>query len=103
MNTDTTHKTALPSRLPRPSVVATALFCLASCAVSFWAGGRLASRNMEKRITAEGQRKFQEFLGIGIDLGFVTVDRQKLEEIIITASEAEWEDRDAEAWGEHPE
>jgi hypothetical protein len=50
----------------------------------------------EQRWREEARRQFLEFLQVGTDLGFVTINRQRLDELIITMSEAEWEDRDAE-------
>jgi hypothetical protein len=63
---------------------------------SFIAGYCVENHRHEGRVYEEGRRQFIEFLRIGTDLGFVTVDRQKLDEIVIMSSEAEWEDRDAE-------
>jgi hypothetical protein len=46
----------------------------------------------ETAIQEAGQRRFQEFLGVAIDLGIITVDHEKLNETICIATEAAWED-----------
>ena len=80
------------SRSPRCLwIVATTVVATAS----FLAGYCVKNHRHKGRVYEEGRRQFLEFLGIATDLGIVTVDRQKLDELVITASEAEWEDRDA--------
>lgn len=49
---------------------------------------------------SQGQRQFFEFLAVAANLGIVTVDRERLDEIICIVAEAEWEDRDAVQYGE---
>jgi hypothetical protein len=60
----------------------------------------MGSRHGEDQIVEEGKRQFAEFLKIGVDMGFVTVDRGKLDEIECVMAEADWEERDALDRGE---
>ena len=89
--TPTLHRVARPTT-PALIVIAvvTAVFLVAFTS-GFW-----TSRLMDEgRVREQAEARFGEFLAVGIDLGFVTVDRQKLDEIACIASEADWEDREA--------
>lgn len=66
-------------------------------AVAVWAfiGGQAAQKWRDRHMAhEEGRRQFHEFLAVATDLGIVTVDRQKLDEIVCIAAEADWESRD---------
>jgi len=84
----------------RPRIWLKVLVLVAVAGWGFIAGQIAQKRRCETAIQEEGQRRFQEFLGIAIDLGIITVDRQKLDEIICVREESEWEDRDATQRGE---
>lgn len=77
------------TRLCWRSLVAAAVACIASFGLGFWVSGR----RLESRALESGRRQVEEFVIFADSLGLI--DRQKLEEAVITASEAEWEDRDA--------
>jgi hypothetical protein len=86
-------------RVPRPAIVHAA--SLAIVATAFFAGGFWTSRLLdEDRVRDQAEARFRELLTVGIDLGFVTVDTQKIAEIECISSEAEWEDHDAMDRGE---
>ena len=88
-------------RVARPTTPA--LIVIAVVAVASFASGFWTSRLMDEgRVREQAEARFGEFLAVGIDLGFVTVDRQKLDEIACIASEAQWEDRDAAESHEAP-
>lgn len=86
---------ACRTRYSRQTGLTLLALILAACAVSFGAGYRTSGRLHQARVFEEGRRQFMEFLTVGIDLGFVSVDRQKMDEINCIVSESEWEDRDA--------
>jgi hypothetical protein len=70
-------------------------------AASSFAGGFWTSRLLdEDRVRDQAEARFRELLTVGIDLGFVTVDTQKVAEIEVIAAEADWESRDALDRGE---
>jgi hypothetical protein len=70
-------------------------------AASSFAGGFWTSRLLdEDRVRDQAEARFRELLTVGIDLGFVTVDTQKVAEIEVIAAEADWESRDAKDRGE---
>lgn len=82
-------------RLPMPTLIVIAIV-VAVFVVAF-ASGFYTSRLMdEARVQEQAEARFGEFLTVGIDLGIVTVDTQKLDEIACIASESEWEDEDAD-------
>jgi hypothetical protein len=64
----------------------TAVACVACFSIGYWTSDRRLPGRVEGRIA--------EFLQIADSLGII--DRKRLEEAIITMSEAEWEDRDFE-------
>ena len=72
------------------------IIVVAVVATVFFAGGFYTSTLLnEHRVREQSAERFKEFLTIGIDLGFVTVDRGKLDELECIATEAQWEDDDA--------
>lgn len=86
-------------RVARPAIIHVA--SLAIVAAAFFASGFWTSRLLdEARVREQSEARFREFLAVGIDLGFLAIDRQKLDEIICAMSEAEWEDREAEERGQ---
>ena len=87
-NMRTLHRFARP---PTPTLIV-----IAVVAATFFAAGYLASTLLnDGRVREQSAKRFKEFLTIGTDLGFVTVDRGKLDEIVCIVSEAKWEDSDA--------
>lgn len=86
-------------RVPRSAIIHVA--SLAIVAIACFASGYFSCRLLEgDRIRQRAEERFREFLAIGTDLGFITVDRQKVAELECTMSEAEWEDREAEERGQ---
>ena len=78
--------TAAPSQ---PPILLVAAVFVASFASGFWTS-RLTCRD---RVEAEVQQRLDEFILFADRLG--VLDRQRLEEAAIAASESEWEDIDA--------
>jgi hypothetical protein len=66
--------------------------------MAFLAGYWTSQWRDEDRVCEQSTERFHEFIRIGIDLGIITVDEDKLNEAICAGSEAEWEDRDASEW-----
>ncbi len=67
-------------------------------AVASWAfiAGQATQTNTDRGVMCEeAQRQFREFLTVAIDLGIVTVDRRRLDELTCIVCEAQWEDADA--------
>jgi hypothetical protein len=95
MNCNITLCHSCGARYPWQAGLTFAVLCFGLCAASFSAGYHTCSRHYQEQVIEEGKRRFAEFLRIGIDMGFVTVDRQKLDELECITSEAEWEDNDA--------
>ena len=78
-------------RSPRRAILIVAAIALGS----FIAGYAAGNRRSEERCRQDGHRQFLEFLTVADDLGIVTIDRQKLNEVICTDTKAELEDNDA--------
>lgn len=79
------------SRLPRPTLIVVAIV-----AAVFFASGCFTNTMLnEGRIREQSEERFREFLSIGIDLGFINVDRQKLDELVCITAEAESEDKES--------
>ena len=88
--TKTLHRVARPTT---PTLVV-----VATVAVAFFASGFYTSRLLDEgRVREQSQARFQEFLSIGTDLGFVTIDQQKLDELECITAEAEWADEGTNA------
>ncbi len=66
-----------------------ALGCLLSFSLGFW----VSDRRLDERALESGRRQVEEFVVFCDRLG--VLDRARLEEALITASESEWEDKDA--------
>jgi hypothetical protein len=82
-------------RVSRPTAPTVIVFAVV--AAVFFSSGFFTSRLLDEgRVRERSAERFDEFLSIEMDLGFVTVDRQKLAELICIAAEAEWEDGDAD-------
>lgn len=62
-----------------------------SFASGFWTS-RLRDEDRLRRLSEE---RFREFLKIGVDMGFVTVDMRRLNEIACDTAGSEWEDAEA--------
>lgn len=85
------------SRRWRGSLLVPAVVTIA-CALFFVIGYQVGERRTEARMAAAADRRVAEFVRFVDAIG--ALDRRKLEEAAVTASEAEWEDRDAEERGE---
>lgn len=93
-DTTTDHRAASPTT---PALI----MMTSVVAVAFFTSGFLTSRMTEEtRVRARAEARFREFVSIGTYLGFVVVDRQRLDEIVCVMSEAEWEDGEAAERGE---
>ena len=79
------------SRSRRRAILIVATIALGS----FIAGYAAGNRRSEKRCRQDGHRQFLEFLTVADDLGIVTINRKKLNEVICTGANAELEDKDA--------
>jgi hypothetical protein len=87
--------------VPRARHPAALIAVLAIVAAASFAGGFWTSRLMDDgRVRERSEARFREFLATGIDLGFVAIDRQRLDEIEVIRMEADWEERDALDRGE---
>lgn len=86
-------------RVARPSIIHAAF--LAIVAIAFFASGYSTCRILEEdRVSERAEARFREFLLAGTELGFITIDRQKVAELECVISEAEGEDREAEERGQ---
>ena len=84
------HRIACHLRIIRRAVLPAAV------AIAAFVGGYLmGQRRQEELVREQSANRFREFISVGIDLGIIKVDEDKLNEVICTGSEGEWEDRDA--------
>lgn len=87
--------TAVPIQPPaatqwsRRQWLGVALACLASAGLGYWASDRRLGRLAKE----SGQRQVEEFVAFADRLG--ALDRARIEEALIVASESEWEDEGA--------
>lgn len=92
-----TDETPADHRVARMDV--SHLVVLAIVGAVFFAGGYCASLlSSEGRVREQSEARFRKFLTIGIDLGIIAVDQDRLEEIACIASESD--DDDAAGRGE---
>ena len=73
----------------------TAIARVIVAAACFFAGFVTHRITQEGYVREQATNRFREFLAVATDLGLIIVDHRRLDEIICTMSEAEWEDRDA--------
>lgn len=71
------------------------LLTITAVATVFFASGFFTSRLLdENRVRDQAEKQFKEFLVIGMDLGFISVDQGKVAELECIVAESAWADDD---------